>query len=255
MNLRLVIFSTGFIMMFASSGFGQTGGADGATRQDTTFQINALTAKDDSISGYKKDKDFKYISYLDSLLRQTKSLAVDTMSSEVLKGRKIERSQRYNSNNSDANNFFKNPLVRILLTLLAIFFIGVILFRFFFTEGIFKKEGSELKEELEKKEEIITDPNSFNRLINEAVANKDYRLAIRYMYLQTLHNLSTRNLIELSPEKTNSHYIHELRSSPSHREFASLTRSYEYAWYGKFEMDETQFNQLQNYFKQFLLNI
>jgi hypothetical protein len=257
MNYRAFIILAGFFtVLFNFQVFGQTGGPSPAAMPDTTLQINHFADADDSIEGYKKDKEFRYINYLDSLLKHSKNLAVDTLSSQVLKGQKIKRpGGLYHANENNANNIFRNPLVRILLTLLAVFFIGFILFRVFFSAGLFKREGRQLKDDPDNKEELITDPNSFNKLITDAVVNKDYSLAIRYLYLQTLQVLFSRNIIEFSPGKPNSSYIQDLSGKHFQAEFASLTRSYEYAWYGKFEIDELHFKQVQNYFKQFLLNI
>src|SRR6478672_2349091 len=56
--------------------------------QDTVLRIHTFTIGSDTISGYKKEKDFAYINYLDSLLKQSKDLGVDTLSSEDLKGHK-----------------------------------------------------------------------------------------------------------------------------------------------------------------------
>ena len=66
---------------------------------DTVLQINSFAVNHDSVAGYKRDKDFSYMNYLDSLLRNSKDLAVDTVSSDNLKGeKKLNRSARFRIN-------------------------------------------------------------------------------------------------------------------------------------------------------------
>jgi hypothetical protein len=222
-------------------------------KQDTVLRINSFTLGVDTIAGYKKEKDFAYINYLDSLLKQSKDLGVDTLSSEDLKGRKkLNRSNARGPGTSvgSGNEIFRNPFIRFLLTTLAVFFIGFILYRIFFN-GFFKRNGPRLPEEDEQPQEMEPDPNTYNSLVYEAVADQNYRLAVRYLYLQTLQLLHEKNVIDVSPGKTNENYVKELLGSPHYPLFASLTTSYEYIWYGKFEIGHSMFQQLQNNFKQF----
>jgi hypothetical protein len=270
MKYRLVIipFHICAVMLFSSIVFGQinkdTALQDtlisypdegvNAFNGDTVLQINSFTVNDDSLAVYKKDKEFAYMNYLDSLLKRSKDLSIDTLSSDNLKGqKKINRStgNAFPANNSSAGDIFKNPLIKIILTTIAVFFIVFILYRLFFSEGFFRRNGFVQKEDEGNPGEMISDPNAFNSLINEAVAKKDYRLATRYMYLQTLQMLFSRNLLEFAPDKTNDNYTGELINTPYQHEFASLTMNYEYVWYGKFEIDYELFKRLQNNFKQF----
>lgn len=225
----------------------------GVINQDTVLRINSFTIDADTISGYKKEKDFAYINYLDSLLKQTKDLGVDTLSSEDLKGqKKLNRSNAkgFRTSAGSGNEIFRNPFIRFLLTTLAVFFIGFILYRIFFN-GFFKRNGPRLAEEGDHPKEMEPGPNAYNSLVHEAVADQNYRLAVRYLYLQTLQLLHDKNVVDVSPGKTNENYVKELYGSPHQPLFASLTTSYEYIWYGKFEIGYSLFQQLQNNFKQF----
>jgi Domain of unknown function (DUF4129) len=221
--------------------------------QDTVLRINSFTIGADTISGYKKEKDFAYINYLDSLLKQSKDLGVDTLSSEDLKGhKKLNRSNAKGSGTSvgSGNEIFRNPFIRFILTTLAVFFIGFILYRIFFN-GFFKRNGAQLSEENQQPQETEPDQNAYNILVQQAIAVQNYRLAVRYLYLQTLQLLHDKNVVDVSPGKTNENYVKELQGNPHQLLFASLTTSYEYIWYGKFEIGYLMFQQLQNNFKQF----
>lgn len=225
----------------------------GDIHQDTVLRINSFTIGADTISGYKKEKDFAYINYLDSLLKKSKDLGVDTLSSEDLKGqKKLNRtnSKGFGTSVGSGNEIFRNPFIRFILTTLAVFFIGFILYRIFFN-GFFKRNGARVPDDDEQPQEMEPDPNAYNSLVHEAVADQNYRLAVRYLYLQTLQVLHDKNVLEVLPGKTNENYVKELQGSPHHPLFASLTTSYEYIWYGKFEINYSLFQQLQNNFKQF----
>lgn len=88
--------------------------------------------------------------------------------------------------------------------------------------------------------------------IAEALRDHDFRLAIRYHFLQLLHRLHDKNLITWHPETTNAEYLLALRKHPRYSEFQSLTRIYEYAWYGDFEVSESMYRQVAGRFN--LLN-
>lgn len=92
---------------------------------------------------------------------------------------------------------------------------------------------------------------NYQQSIREAEQKGDYRLAIRLMFLQLLRDLSDRNLLEYRQENTNSDYLVQLYNSPLYHPFASLARSYEYTWYGQFEIDHDLYSRIKNAFKNF----
>ncbi len=218
---------------------------------DTVLERFAFDSSFDSVRAYKSRQDFKYMRYLDSLLRKTKGLTIDTISLSNIKGVKGKRRLLSRTSDESGNNVFNTSFVRTLFWILAIFFIVVILYKLFLTESIFKKTPRRLNVPARQQEEIIMSPSAYERMINDAVINKDFRLAIRYLYLQTLQMLSLAGLIQLSPDKTNYEYVKELSGKIHQNEFASLTLNYEYVWYGEFNIDQGIFNRLQRDFKQY----
>lgn len=89
-------------------------------------------------------------------------------------------------------------------------------------------------------EENLTEIN-FDTLIKDALANKDYRLATRYLYLSSLKNLTNKNIIDWHYDKTNSDYISEIKDSTIKRLFKRISYIYDYVWYGEFPIDEIKF--------------
>ncbi|MFD2727255.1 hypothetical protein [Hyunsoonleella rubra] len=85
-------------------------------------------------------------------------------------------------------------------------------------------------------------------LIKQAESNKDYRLAIRYYYLLVLKMLSINNHIKFEDDKTNAEYLNELHEKPFSKAFAYASYLYNYIWYGKFNLDDSQYQKAKQNF-------
>jgi hypothetical protein len=86
------------------------------------------------------------------------------------------------------------------------------------------------------------DSINFNQRINDALTNNDYRLALRWQYLKVLYLLDKKQLIVFAPFKTNIDYKNELKNKNLQEKFMSLSRTYEYVWYGQFAFNSTLYN-------------
>ncbi len=92
---------------------------------------------------------------------------------------------------------------------------------------------------------------SFGDRIEEAVDARNYRLAVRLLYLQTLKQLTDQGLINWQPDKTNRQYVQELANTPYRADFEELTTRFEFIWYGDFPVNEVQFLPVQDAFSRF----
>jgi len=79
------------------------------------------------------------------------------------------------------------------------------------------------------------------KLIKQAIDQKNYRLAIRFYYLNIIKQLEDNELIIWEQQKTNEDYIQEISKENIKASFKDLTRLYDFVWYGNFEIDETKF--------------
>lgn len=224
---------------------------------DTMQYRTNFIATADSIKRYKSDEKFAYVFYLDSILRKRK-IPVETVSSESF--RELNKGKRSQAQNPQAHSksfdFFGNAFVRIILWILAFSFIGYILYKLFLSGGIFKKNPLKQSEVIqEDNDDTEPDASEYERLINNAEKNKNFRVAIRYLYLQTLQKLFESGLLQYTAGKTNYQYITELSQSGFKKEFSSLTLNYEYVWYGRFNVSEDVYFSINNRFKQFNQNI
>ncbi|MFT4152793.1 hypothetical protein [Parafilimonas sp.] len=89
---------------------------------------------------------------------------------------------------------------------------------------------------------------SYTRLIQNAEKQSDYRLAIRLMFLQTLKLLHEVNAIQYQPGHTDLDYLQQLHGSAYYNEFFSAVRSYEYVWFGRFDVPAGRYTVIKNDF-------
>ncbi|HMK04115.1 MAG TPA: DUF4129 domain-containing protein [Ferruginibacter sp.] len=205
---------------------------------DTTLYPNSLVVPVDSVQYWKDMKAFAYVKHMDSLLKEKQA-------------KEKKKIKRYEGPGL-LDRFLSSGFVQVILWALAIFFVLFIIYKLFLAEGVFKRESKSLKQVTPQvEEEVITNDSDFDALINQAIRNKNYRQAVRYQYLKTLRKLADRDLIELSPDKTNYQYVREIKKPALQNEFASLTLNYEYVWYGEFAIEQNVYGKIEGYFSGF----
>lgn len=92
---------------------------------------------------------------------------------------------------------------------------------------------------------------NLNTHLEKALINKNYVLAIRYLYLINLKALAEKHLIVWDHQKTNHDFLYELKAENLKKAFAQTIRVYEYTWYGGFDISENRFSQYRQLFEQF----
>jgi hypothetical protein len=92
---------------------------------------------------------------------------------------------------------------------------------------------------------------NYQKDINKAEANGNFRLAIRLMFLRLLKDMAERNIIQYKQDKTNLDYLIQLHPTGYYDNFFRITRNYEYSWYGKFDVGEDAYRIIRNDFSQF----
>ncbi|MFD2099238.1 DUF4129 domain-containing protein [Flagellimonas iocasae] len=85
-------------------------------------------------------------------------------------------------------------------------------------------------------------------MMNDALKNKDYRLAVRYQFLRILKLLSQKNLIEWHFEKTNADYEREIKHGNLQAAFKNASYLYENIWYGEQPIDEAGYAKASSRF-------
>jgi hypothetical protein len=91
--------------------------------------------------------------------------------------------------------------------------------------------------------------------LTHLVQTKEYREAVRFLYLKTLRLLNDRGMIRYHPESTNQEYWQQLSATPQGRPFRDLITIYENVWYGEFSMGDALFIRLREYFDDFYKSV
>ena len=195
-----------------------------------------------TIKSYKTDKDFQY----DSVSEPPKSLWERFWEwvYRVTKMFLIKIGKLFRINLSGKT--IETLLILLMLAILTFFLLKIIgmdrvgLFGKINTEGI----GYSLMDE-------NLQTINFPQAIEDAVSKKNFRMAVRLLYLQTLKNLTNQNLINWQMNKTDEVYIHELDGNLLQRPFIDLTRQFESNWYGGIPIDEIEFGIVSGRFRNF----
>lgn len=194
----------------------------------------------DSIRQLKRRGEFSYMKYADSFMRNYQNPEERT---EETRERQEER--------EPSPGVFDSAGLKAVYWGIAIVVVLWLLWSIFNGKGsLFARNKSKPVEVEETVEEDIKGTH-LEQLIERAIRAKDYRMAIRYMYLHTLELLGEKQLILLAPQKTNYQYVRELTGKPYLEEFSKLTMQYEYVWYGEFKLDDKQFGKVHEGFKTF----
>lgn len=105
-----------------------------------------------------------------------------------------------------------------------------------------------------EEEDIIQNEN-IPDLIQKALSNNNFRLAVRYQYLLALKQLSEGKFITWEQQKTNDDYLEELQHNEIHGLFSKITTIYDFVWYGNFEIDKNRYADIAPVFNSINKNL
>ena len=212
-----------------------------ATRNDGSDENNAQkyrsetelrTVPDTTVARMKKDKAFAYANDPAYWVREKK---------------------KYKRGFWDyVFEFFGSDLVKVIFYTLIGALIIFVLYRIIVVNDLLIFYSSKKKRSIAEQPELAElDPAIIDQKIRDAIDQKNYNNAVRYLYLKTLYALNDKKWIQFHSQATNSEYLNQMSQHKRNSEFRFLTQVYEYVWYGKFEINEQQFELVHNNFKTF----
>jgi hypothetical protein len=151
--------------------------------------------------------------------------------------------------------FFQRTWFQALLWLVII--AGFAIFLLMYLSGsninLFRRKNVRINKEGNDEELINEDIFAINyqKEIDKATRQGDYRLATRLRFLLILKNLSEKNIIQYKPGRTNFDYLQQLQATQYYPDFFRITRNYEYSWYGQFEVSENSYSIIKKDFESF----
>lgn len=147
---------------------------------------------------------------------------------------------------------FKTPdwVTRVLYVL---FFVAAGLLIYFIVTRALAQPDAKLDEKIEAQlnAEDIREVK-LEKLLAEALQDKNYRLAVRVYYLIVLQKLAEQELIRWKKDYTNRQYLRAMRRHPHYDDFAACTLSFEQIWYGNHPPTQARFEQLRAQFDALL---
>jgi hypothetical protein len=216
-----------------------------------TLQIKQRRIPDGAVKDLKEDDDFWYAN-ADAKKGERKTQP----KREVKNGRQVEKGKGQ-ADEIDADEPYV-PLSRrswfqtIMWIVIVAGFAGAIIWYLGGSNvGLFRKKDKKMA--IEEENEISEDIFSINyqKEIDKAAAQGNYRLAIRLMYLRLLKNLSEKNIIQYKQDRTNLDYLLQLHPTAYYKDFFRITRHYEYSWYGEFNVSSDAYSIIRNEFDNF----
>lgn len=209
-------------------------------RNQPEFQYDKTYEKNDE--GLREISDKEYFS--DSSRRYRSEREQNTSRRESSSGSKERSSNRQSSSSASSTpppGSGSGLLILILFLALVIVLMIVLKLK---PGSLFRRSpGKEVAPEETATENIHQ--IHFESELEKAIRLKNFRLALRIMYLETLKKLTDKNIINWQPEKTNWDYVREINNPQLKKPFTEITNAYDYAWYGEFSIDEPLFRIMQ----------
>jgi hypothetical protein len=193
---------------------------------------------DSTVHSLQKEKDFAYANDPEYWVREPE--------------RQVEtRSSSRDGFWSHFNDFFSGKTIRYFTYAILIAFFVFVVLRIIIVNNLFVFYSSKKVKAAKTGEAVDIDDNDLDERIRQAVAAKDHRMAVRFMYLKALQLLNERQWIKYHADATNYEYVNQMSRHKLAGEFGFLTRVYDYVWYGEFTLTEEQFDVVYKNFSHF----
>lgn len=230
----ILVFLLFFAPVMGKAQAGKAKPAASAVRIDTNSQVTPAKFDKEAISNYKTQKEFQY----DEIGQQQLSLwdrfwlEFWRMVGDLFQGAAA------------------NPFSRYIFIGLGVGVVIFIVLKLIGSENIFSRKSRETILPYDVLTENIHEID-YEQELQRLIAEGKFRLAVRLLYLRALKKLSDAELIEWQPEKTNYHYLTELREPALKNDFGKLTLQFDYIWYGDFPIDAARFEPINHSFNHF----
>jgi hypothetical protein len=195
-------------------------------KADTTA-IHATLPTDQQIDSYKSNSDFNY---------ETSEVPSESFAERILEWL-VKMLDKLFSNEGVA------PYIRYSIIAGLIIFIVLRLMNVEPQSLFFKNRKQQSM--LINQEELEIMESDIDELIAKEISAKNFRLAVRYLYLKLLKTLNNKEYINLQVHKTNFDFQYEMKDNPCVEDFTKLSSVFEFVWYGDFTVEKEIFEKVQ----------
>ncbi len=200
------------------------------------------------VAQLKNDDDFWYVKSIEQFRSSPESVIYDKAQKDSLLKKNKAGARQFSQEDRYVVHVPSWVSTVIWVVIISIFLFAVAYFLLSNKINIFSRSstGNAAIEAENGKIDLFTLP--YHDLLQKAYAEKNYRFAVRILYLQTLKLLSEKNIIAFQAEYTNMDYLQQLSHTLFYKDFFAITRHYEYVWYGGFAVSEWAFSTIQKDF-------
>ena len=191
-----------------------------------TVKIHAVVPSHAKIESYKSNSDFNY---------ETKVVSSESFFDRIMDW--IFRTlDKLFSNEGIA------PFIRYTLIAGLIIFIVLRLMNVKFQTLFYKNRKQQPL--LLTNEEMEIMESDLDEMIGKEIINNNFRFAVRYLYLKLLKALNDKEYIHLQAHKTNYDFQYEMKDKACAKDFAGLSKVFEFVWYGDFAIGKEIFSKI-----------
>ena len=164
---------------------------------------------------------------------------------------KEKQFQRTNRNNNSVSLGGGIGLLQYVLFGLLTVLLAFLIYQLFM-KASFDNKGSKVVDRFEELTPTQIPKSELELLLEKAIANDDFRGAIRLYFIIIIKGLSEKEWIRWEKKKTNFSYLIEMRGKPQYDSFNDAVSIYELVWYGNYSVKKEDFSSLEPKFKSLL---
>ena len=216
----------------------------------TTEKIKVRISSDTSVQRLKNNDDFWYVKSIESFKKNAVRLRYDRKYRDSLtKAGLLQPDEQVFKEEQSGNEwYYQQWFIRTVWVIIISIFVAAIVFFLLSNKiSLFSKKAAKTNHGDATIEEDVFNLN-YEPLLQKYIGEKNYRFAVRVLYLQLLKLFSERGIITYQSQFTNAHYLQQLQPSPLYQNFFIVTRHYEYIWYGEFAVTDGAFQTVRNDF-------
>lgn len=225
---------------------------DWKEREADAYVRNRLelhVSSDTSVQKLKASKEFWYVKSIETFTKNAYRIRHDKKYRDSLQkeGLLPPDAQVFTEEQTSDVWYLQTWFINVVWTLIiAVFLAAIAYFLSSKKISLFRRNQAKRNRDEATQENFI--PPNYTALLAESESGKDYRVAIRILYLQSLKWLGEKNIISFHPSFTNTHYLLQLQNTHFYNGFSIVTRHYEWAWYGEFAVSETLYQKIKTDF-------
>jgi len=212
-------------------------------------KIGSRVHADKEVNALKNEDDFWYVKSIEKFKSSPEQVTYEKATRDSI-AKKKARADARKFPEEESYNFNLPSWVGTLMwgIIIGVFLFAVGYFLLANKINIFSRSGKNNAATAVDGEDVDLFNIPYQDLLQKAYAEKNYRLAVRILYLQTLKLLSEKNVIAFQADYTNMDYLQQLSQTMFYKDFFAITRHYEYVWYGGFAVSEPAFYTIQTDF-------